>query len=202
MRNGAKTPAGRGVDARATPTLRRLRAEDAPDVLTAFESNEDMSRQGDVSSLTDAEAYVARLIADDSPHEPWAVADGDALVGLVCVTVDEKNRNGWFWYWMMDAARGRGWTSRAAATVADWALTVRGVERLELGHRVNIPASGAVARHAGFVKEGTERAKFLVDGRRIDVDTYGRLRTDPVPAYEPLPMAAAGRAGSRERLLE
>jgi RimJ/RimL family protein N-acetyltransferase len=152
-----------------------------------------MARQGDVSSLTDAEAFVARLIADDSPHEPWAVADGDALVGLVCVTVDEKNRNGWFWYWMMDAARGRGWTSRAAATVADWALTVRGLERLELGHRVNNPASGAVAYHAGFVKEGTERAKFLVDGRRIDVDTYGRLRSDPVPAYEPLPMAAAGR---------
>lgn len=156
-------------------------------MLAAFASNSDMARQGDVSSQAEAEAYVGRLIAPDSPHEAWAVADGDTLVGLVCVSVDQANRNGWFWYWMTDAARGRGWTSRAAATVAHWALTVRGLERLELGHRVNNPTSGAVARHAGFVKEGTERGKFLIDGERIDVDTYGRLRSDPCPAFEPLP---------------
>lgn len=74
------------------------------------------------------------------------------------------------------------------ATVAEWALGTRGLDRLELGHRVNHPASGAVARRAGFVKEGTERGKFLVDGQRIDVDSYGRLRTDPPPRFEPLPM--------------
>ena len=79
--------------------------------------------------------------------------------------------------------------SRAAATVANWALHERGLERLELGHRVNNPASGAVARSAGFVKEGTERGKFLIDGQRIDVDTYGRLRSDPAPTVTPLRFA-------------
>jgi ribosomal-protein-serine acetyltransferase len=77
-------------------------------------------------------------------------------VGLVAVTVDRTNLTGWFWYWMSAEARGRGWTSAAAATVADWALTRGGLYRLELGHRVNNPASGAVARKAGFIKEGTE----------------------------------------------
>ena len=81
--------------------------------------------------------------------------------------------------------RGRGWTSRAAATVADWALSDLGLERLEQGHRVNNPASGAVAKAAGFVKEGTARGKFLINGERIDVDTYGRLRSDPWPTYDP-----------------
>lgn len=156
----------------------------------AFASNADMARQGDVSTITEAEAYVNRLIEPESPHEAWAIVDGDKLVGLVSVTVDEANRSGWFWYWMADAARGRGWSARASATVAEWALTVRGLERLELGHRVNNPASGAIARHAGFVKEGTERAKFLVEGQRVDVDTYGRLRSDrPVP-FESIPMMA------------
>ena len=89
---------------------------------------------------------------------------------------------------MTARARGRGWTSRAAATVADWALDHEGLERLELGHRVNNPASGHVARSAGFIKEGTERAKFLIDGQRIDVDTYGRLTTDPRPKYDSIPM--------------
>ncbi|WP_243409909.1 hypothetical protein [Ancrocorticia populi] len=44
----------------------------------------------------------------------------------------------------------------------------------------------AVARAAGFIKEGTERGKFLIGGQRIDVDTYGRLRTDPFPDTAPL----------------
>jgi RimJ/RimL family protein N-acetyltransferase len=77
--------------------------------------------------------------------------------------------------------------------VAHWPLTDLGLERLELGHRVNNPASGAVARHAGFVHEGVERAKFLVDDRRVDVRTYGRLRSDPEPAFEPLVMTGEGR---------
>ena len=169
-------------------SLRRLRLSDAPAVLAAFASNPDMARQGEVSDLAAAEAYVARLRDPRADQEPWAIVVGDELVGLVCVSVDEPNRSGWFWYWMADAARGRGWTSRAAATIADWALTARGLERLELGHRVNNPASGAVARAAGFVREGTERAKFLVDGDRIDVHTYGRLQGDPAPTYDPLPM--------------
>lgn len=171
-----------------SPSLRRVRAQDAPAVLTAFDSHPDIARQGDVTSLVDAQRYVDRLIAPDSPHEAWAVVAGDELVGLVCVSVDEDNLSGWFWYWMSASARGRGWTAAAAATVAEWALTARGLERLELGHRANNPASGAVARHAGFVQEGIERGKFLIDGQRVDVATYGRLRTDPRPTFAPMPM--------------
>lgn len=43
-------------------------------------------------------------------------------------------------------------------------------------------------RAAGFVREGTERAKFLVHGERIDVDTYGRLRSDRFPEVDVLEM--------------
>ncbi len=40
---------------------------------------------------------------------------------------------------------------------------------------------GLMARAAGFVHEGTERGKFLIAGRRVDVLTCGRLRSDPPP---------------------
>ena len=113
--------------------LRPLHADDATDVLAAFESAPDMARQGDVVTMADAEGYVANLVAPESPHQPWAVVDQERLVGLVCVSVDDPNRNGWFWYWMAAGSRGRGWMGRAAATVADWALTAGGLERLELG---------------------------------------------------------------------
>lgn len=159
--------------------LRQLRVEDAGDVLAAFWSNDDMLRQGSVTSLADAERYVKNLLQPS--QRPVVIAKKDRLVGLVCVSIDQDNQSGWFWYWMNESARGQGAMSRAAATVANAALTDWGLERLELGHRANNPTSGAVARAAGFIKEGTERAKFLIDGERIDVYTYGRLITDPIP---------------------
>lgn len=145
-----------------------------------------MARQGDVTTLAAAEEYVTHHAA----QPVFAVTADDRLVGVVGLTVDGENRNGWCWYWMHADWRGRGWTAAAAATVADWALGPGGCERLELGHRVNNPASGRVAAAAGFVREGRERAKFLVDGERIDVLTYGRLRTDPVPGGPRLPLTA------------
>ncbi|WP_313815664.1 GNAT family protein [Citricoccus sp.] len=169
-------------------TLRPLARGDVEDVLAAFLSTGDMQRQGDVRTAGEAMNYVERLLGPDSSHCPWAVVDEtNTLRGLVVVSVDEVNLSGWFWYWMHVSRRGRGWTSRAAATVANWALGDGGLHRLELGHRANNPASRAVALAAGFVQEGVEREKFLVDGQRVDVLTYGRVRSDPVPSTVPLP---------------
>ena len=51
--------------------------------------------------------------------------------------------------------------------------------RLELGHRVNNPASCQVAIAAGFAVEGVERAKLRYGQKRFDVETHARLATDP-----------------------
>lgn len=161
--------------------IRPLRRDDAPDVLDAFASDPQMARQGTVRDLTEAQAYVHGLLERASSRHAFAIVDADRLVGLVGVEVDAANRLGWFWYWMNASHRGRGLTTQAAVEVANWCLSEGSLERLELGHRANNPASAAVARAAGFVHEGTERAKFLVDGQRIDVLTYGRLVSDPWP---------------------
>ncbi len=164
------------------PVLRRLRPDDASDVLAAFASSRDMARQGNVMTLGDAARYIETITA--SPREAWGLDDDGRLVGVVGLDVDEANRNAWFWYWLHAETRGKGWMRRAAATVADWALSDRGLERLELGHRANNPASAGVARAAGFIHEDRERTKFLIESERIDVLTYGRLRTDPFPDVE------------------
>lgn len=171
--------------------LRPVRAADGPAVLAAFRSAADMARQGGVRTLEQAQEQVEWLLA--THRRATAIVDAeDRLVGLVAITVDEENRSGWFFYWLHAAHRGRGLASRAAASVADRALTPSaeggwGLERLELGHRVNNPASAAVSRAAGFVDEGLERGKFLIDGERLDVRTCGRLRSDPPPPASGLP---------------
>ena len=159
--------------------LRPLRLSDAADVLAAFASDPGMARQGTVTSLHEADAYVGALV--DGKDHAFAITDDARLVGLVGVTVDSVHKVGWFWYWMNASHRGRGWASLAATAVANWALSAGGCERLELGHRANNPLSGNVAGAAGFIREGRERGKFLLDGQRVDVLTYGRLVDDPWP---------------------
>ncbi len=161
--------------------LRRLHPDDAPAVLAAFRSAPDMSRQGEVTDLDGARGYVPRLI--DGANVAFAVTTGKdaSLVGLVGMTVDSTERSAWFFYWLHANFRDRGMMAKSAAQAADWALSLGGLERLELGHRANNPSSGAVARAAGFVLEGRQRGKFLIDGERVDVLTYGRLRSDPWP---------------------
>lgn len=160
-------------------TLRRLAPDDAPAVLDAFVAGgAEMLRQGDVATPAQAATYVDGLLGRGPA---FVVTTDDLRVAvLVAIAVDDVNKVGWFFYWAHPDARGRGLTKRAAREVADWALDVDGggLERLELGHRANNPASRAVALAAGFVHEGTERQKFLVDGERVDVLTYGRLRSD------------------------
>ncbi|TWP32746.1 GNAT family N-acetyltransferase [Leekyejoonella antrihumi] len=166
------------------PILRSFEAADAAAVLDAF-ADPEMARQGDVADLEQAAAWICAMTEGGLDRHVFAIDLDGTAVGAVGVTaIDRENRVGWFWYWLHRAHRGCGTASRAAATVSNWALSVGGLERLELGHRVNNPASGVVAEAAGFVREGVERGKFLIAGVRVDVLTYGRLITDPVPLTE------------------
>lgn len=168
--------------------VRRLKPEDAADVLAGFSADPEMSRQGDVTDLDSAQKYIDFITDSDQGNQGFAVAVAARCTGVVGINGATAHRLGWFFYWMHPQFRGHGLTARAAAAVANWALDSGGFERLELGHRVTNPASAAVAQAAGFIHEGTERKKFLIDGQRVDVLTYGRLGTDPLPQTRPLPL--------------
>ncbi|MGP9648859.1 GNAT family N-acetyltransferase [Glutamicibacter sp. AOP38-B1-38] len=179
-----------GAVSETTASLRPLRATDAPHVLAAFLSNPDMARQGEVSTLAEAETYVRMLLKDPARQVPLAVVENSALVGLVCGSIDETNLSAWVWYWLHAEHRGRGLSSRALAALSAELFSSYRLQRLELGLRVNNPASKKVAERCGFILEGRERGKFLIDGQRIDVLNYARLPTDPIPPISPLALRA------------
>lgn len=179
-----------------TVHLRRLKPNDAADVLAGFAADPEMERQGEVKDLDSAGKYIGLLTNAEEGNCGFAFDVDGRCAGVVGINGATAHRLGWFFYWMHPDFRGRGLTSRAAATVANWALGSSGeheggdFDRLELGHRVNNPASGAVAVAAGFIHEGTEREKFLINGERVDVFTYGRLANDPTPSTPPLRLEA------------
>ncbi|WP_043194802.1 GNAT family N-acetyltransferase [Streptomyces sp. NRRL F-2664] len=169
--------------------LRRWAPGDAGAVLAAF-AEPVMARQAAEPVVTPAAArrwLAARAEQwDAGTGFAFAVVDGaDAVLGHVAVgAVDRRHRTGWVSYWTTAAARGRGVASGGCRAVAAWAFEDAGLFRLELGHRIDNPASCAVARAAGFAVEGVQRRRLEYDGVRYDVELHARLATDgggPLP---------------------
>lgn len=146
---------------------------------------------GPLGSESDARRWLEFAAAGWSETQPnyrfFAIeADGAAVGNVGIGSIDWTHRNGWFSYWMAHSLdgtslRGQGMTTRSCTAVANWALSDFGLFRLELGHRTNNPASCVVATKAGFPVEGLERKKLQYGDERFDVETHGRLATDPVP---------------------
>lgn len=156
--------------------IREWRDDDAPVVLRAFEA-EDMRAQAalPILSVRDAVGWIKAW--SDVGHAFAATLDG-TVVGNVAVTGIDKHDNGWVSYWTLPEARGQGVAAVATSLLAEWAFRERGLFRLELGHRMNNPASCKVATKAGFRPEGIERGKLQYDGVRFDVERHARLAID------------------------
>jgi len=113
-------------------------------------------------------------------------------------SIDRVHGTAWTYYWVAASHRGQGLAARALATVSRWAFEELQLFRLELGHRVNNPASCRVATRAGFIAEGVERSKLRYGNDRFDVETHARLATDLVPSLTPLSMRGFASSEARE----
>lgn len=170
--------------------LRPWSSDDASALSAAFQTTPDLSTQfgdAELSSLAAAEAYIVQSLSSDERAKNWAVvADGVAIGNVGASAIEFRHETAWVYYWLAAGARGKGLATRALIAVADWAFQ-NGLYRLELGHRVNNPASCRVATAAGFRAEGIERQKLRYGDVRYDVETHARLASDPAPATTQVP---------------
>jgi [ribosomal protein S5]-alanine N-acetyltransferase len=159
--------------------LRRWRTTDALR-LSAAHQDPEMAYQGGIVDRASAVAWIGRVADLDNGHV-YAVADADDYpIGCVAVTNIDRHQVGWTWYWTLAEVRGQGVARDALRALADWAHHDAGLYRLELGHRLNNPASCGVADSVGFLYECLERQRLAYDGTRYDVERHARLATDPL----------------------
>ncbi|MGJ8720248.1 MAG: GNAT family N-acetyltransferase [Salinibacterium amurskyense] len=163
------------------PHLRPWQPTDAGALLDAYRSTPDLGVQlGSPTLFSEARArdFIAADLGRGNTHLNWAIVDGACAVGNMGISsIDRRHDTAWLYYWLAASGRGRGLATRALATAAEWAFD-EGLFRLELGHRVNNPASCVVATRAGFAPEGVQRQKLRYGGERFDVEIHARLRTD------------------------
>ena len=165
--------------------LRAWQPDDARQVLDAFR-HPDMATQ--VSETLETLDHAAHWIDDkverwaEGSAYSWAVTNDDSILGCVMVSsIDRRHDVGWISYWTAPTHRGQGAASSGLRRVASWAFDELNLHRLELGHRVNNPASCQVALAAGFAVEGLERDKLRYGDERFHVELHARLATDPSP---------------------
>jgi RimJ/RimL family protein N-acetyltransferase len=128
------------------------------------------------------DTWLARYEAGrvDGTREAFAALDeAGELVGLGFVpTIDHDAREAELGYLIAPGHRGRGLGADILRELTAWAFA-QGVERCELRIDVRNTASEAVARRAGYTREGTLRSVHHRGDERIDVAVWSRLASDP-----------------------
>lgn len=187
--------------------LTRWQEHHAQGLYEAYTENSDLHRQMDaLNSLGDATTLISAQYVVSEERAVWCIENNERPVGAIGAIYSGRAESvfdrGWIFYWNIAPLRGSGVMKHLVKQVYDWALGLPPADtpypasvhsellkeylsprlrRLELGYRDNNPASGAVAKFAGFTVEGREREKFFIDGVPVDVLTAGRLARDSAP---------------------
>lgn len=166
--------------------LRPWASNDAADLVHCASTTHDLGRQtggADLGSANRAEAFIESALPFNDSAKNWAIVlNGRALGNVGLSAIERTHGTAWAYYWLAHPARGRGYAAASLAAISAFSFD-DGLYRLELGYRLDNPASANVARRAGYLVEGVERERLLYDGRRFDVQTCSRLATDPIPHF-------------------
>ena len=183
-------------------TLRRWTAGDWPTLVAAF--GDEAIRKWNLRSL-DTPAEAVALITSWKQgwkrhvSASWAVvADTEParIVGQVGFrSLYPHDGMAEVSYWVLPRHRRQGIATRAADVLAQWALDELGLVRLELVHSVNNPESCAVAKAAGFEKEGVKRRLQRHSDGWHDMCLHSRISSIPTspPRTIPLRLRVAAR---------
>ncbi len=154
-------------------TLRPGWTEDAPALLAAISHEavvRNLSRAPWPYTLADATAFTAAWQGDPAPIFLIFAHDGGRcdLIGGIGIGPfgDQPHVMG---YWITPSAWHRGYATEAGHAVLDIAATL-GIRRVDAGHYVDNPASGAVLRRLDFAPTGTH-SSIHSRGRGMAVDT-------------------------------
>jgi RimJ/RimL family protein N-acetyltransferase len=162
--------------------------EDDLDAVWAAVQDPELRRWNAVGSgsRADTAAVLARRCDwSAGDHASFAVvcASSGELRGSVSLhSINREMADAEVGYWTVAAVRGRGVAVRAVLAVCRWAFSAGELDRVQLFHAVENPASGRVAAKAGFTLEGRlRRSHRYGDGVKHDELLWARLSDDPDP---------------------
>ncbi|MBQ7624904.1 MAG: GNAT family N-acetyltransferase [Clostridia bacterium] len=101
-------------------------------------------------------------------------------VGVIALSVDEKNRSGRFDIAVLPDMRGKGVGTDASAAFLRFAFAEYGLNRIYASHSVKNSAAGFVLRKTGMSYEGMSRERFYNASGYHDTHNYAILKREVV----------------------
>ncbi|GAA0950931.1 GNAT family protein [Kribbella koreensis] len=121
--------------------------------------------------------YAERQAADSGRlYGIWL--EGKLVGGLLFRTFEVRTGCCEIGAWLSAEAEGRGLITRAVQQLIDWAIEVRGMNRIEWRCFTTNERSAAVAKRLGMTLEGTLRQDFPYRGEVHDSQVWAMIRDD------------------------
>jgi RimJ/RimL family protein N-acetyltransferase len=160
--------------------LRAVQLEDVDALLPAF-GDPELRDAGNLPAF-DRDALAANIdalpkLAETGrllPLVAVAAEAGDVLGAGVLHHLDTERRIVEIGYFVLPEARGRGFGTTIARTLAEHAFSL-GIERVAAYVNVGNAASERVLERAGFTREGVVRSMPKPDGLRVDKTLFSLL---------------------------
>ncbi|MGW0706416.1 GNAT family N-acetyltransferase [Streptomyces sp. NPDC002643] len=128
-----------------------------------------------IDDVAKAEAWL-RGYAEDQIRDGRRLfgiwLDGLLVGGAGFATFDTRNGTCSLGAWLAPEARGRGLVTLAARHLTDWALTTRGLTRVEWSAATTNTPSLAVPKRLGMRREGVLRSSVKLAGVHHDVEVW------------------------------
>jgi len=131
-----------------------------------------------VTDLDSSRGYLmnyAEKTASDTGRIHGIWVDGQLVGGVLFRTMDVARGTAEAGCWLEPAAVGRGLVTTAARIIIDWAITARGIHRVEWVAAAENHSSIAVAKRLGMTRDGVLREDSLHRGRRQDLEIWSVL---------------------------
>lgn len=165
--------------------LRKLTMRDAQDIY-AYSRDPQVARYvlwDAQTSLSEARAYLRFMLRKYRMGEPasWGIEwkkSGQIIGTIGFMWIQRDNASAEVGYSLHRSYWNQGIMTEALDELIRFGFGVMNLNRIEAQHETQNPASGAVMRKCGMVKEGTLRQRLMNKGRFVDVDLYAILRRD------------------------
>ena len=165
--------------------LRKLQMRDAADIYH-------YSRDAEVArhvlwdahrSIADSRSYLRYMLRRYRNHEPasWGIEwkDTGEIIGTIgFMWIQSDNAAAEVGYSLNRDFWGNGIMTEALRAVIAHGFGSMNLNRIEAQHETTNPASGAVMRKCGMIREGLLRQRLYNKGRYVDVELYSILKKD------------------------
>ena len=131
-----------------------------------------------VLTVEDARQYLQRWAdahAADTRHLYGLWRDGEVVGCVQLFNFDAAMGTCEVGIWLGPEMEGRGVATRACRAVIGWALSTRGMARVQWTNSTTNVRSGAVARRLGMTREGLLRSSWKVGDARKDNEVWSIL---------------------------